>query len=191
MPKKTKNFKKSKTLIIAFLIAIAATIGDLSSKKLVLESLQNNSAEIIRLQNFEKTAQNSSAIDSLAPIKVSNFFSLVYVENRGISFGMFNNFSNSNQIFTFLQTAISLVVLVMIFKSRCQATIIALALIFGGAMGNVIDRWQNGAVMDFLDFHLGKYHWPAFNLADSFVFIGVCTLIILEFFILTKDSTSK
>ena len=59
--------------------------------------------------------------------------------------------------------------------------VFALGFIIGGALGNSIDRAKNGAVADFLDFHLASYHWPAFNLADSFVFIGVMILLLEDF----------
>lgn len=65
--------------------------------------------------------------------------------------------------------------------------IAALALIIGGAVGNVIDRVRFGAVLDFLDFHYRNLHWPAFNLADSFICVGVFILICLEF----MDSKKK
>jgi len=59
---------------------------------------------------------------------------------------------------------------------------IAFSLIIGGAFGNVIDRLQNGAVTDFIDFHIAGYHWPAFNLADSAIFLGVMILLAYEIF---------
>ena len=62
----------------------------------------------------------------------------------------------------------------------------ALGLIIGGAMGNLYDRIKNAAVADFLDFHIGMYHWPAFNLADSFVFIGVVLLLIEDLYLQKK-----
>ena len=57
----------------------------------------------------------------------------------------------------------------------------ALALILGGALGNILDRIRYGAAIDFLDFYIGSYHWPAFNLADSFICMGVCFLLIKIF----------
>jgi signal peptidase II len=63
---------------------------------------------------------------------------------------------------------------------------IAFSLIIGGAFGNVIDRLHNGGVTDFIDFHIAGYHWPAFNLADSVIFIGVAILLCHEVFLKKK-----
>ena len=67
-------------------------------------------------------------------------------------------------------------------KEKNELKIAALALIIGGALGNVIDRVRFGAVLDFLDFHYQNWHWPAFNLADSFICVGVFILIVIEIF---------
>ena len=67
-------------------------------------------------------------------------------------------------------------------KETNRLKIAAIALIIGGAVGNVFDRIRFGAVLDFLDFHYQNLHWPAFNLADSFICIGVFVLIFMEFF---------
>ena len=65
------------------------------------------------------------------------------------------------------------------FKSGLHIGIgfVGIGLVIGGALGNVIDRLRFGAVFDFLDFYLGSYHWPAFNMADSSIFLGVCLLL--------------
>ncbi len=68
--------------------------------------------------------------------------------------------------------------LVWLFRTRRVLPALALGLIVGGALGNVIDRLRLGAVFDFIDVHLAGYHWPAFNLADSALSIGVVLLII-------------
>ncbi len=175
--------RHSKNIILGLLIAFCALISDLASKNLVLEILQQSATQL------KATSGNSN--NNFLQIRIFDFFSLVYVENRGISFGMFNNLYDSNKIFTLIQGSIACLVLAIMLQSRCFASIMAYGLIFGGAMGNVIDRAQRGAVMDFLDFHLGVYHWPAFNLADSFVFIGVAGLLIIEFTTKPRLETKK
>jgi signal peptidase II len=67
-------------------------------------------------------------------------------------------------------------------KEVNRLKIVCFGLIIGGALGNVIDRIRFGAVLDFLEFHIATYHWPAFNLADSFICVGACILIALEIF---------
>jgi signal peptidase II len=109
------------------------------------------------------------------PISVTPFFDLVMVWNKGISFGMF---SSQNQ--PYLLIALSAVIVFILWRwlatagSRWIAG--AIGAIIGGALGNVIDRLRFGAVADFFDFHMDIYHWPAFNVADSAIFIGVVIL---------------
>jgi len=114
-------------------------------------------------------------------IAITSFFSLVKVWNSGISFGMLSQIKNSQIIFSTLQFIIGLFVLIWggmhNFKQK-KLLLVATGLISGGAFGNSIDRMQMGAVADFLDFHINNYHWPAFNLADSAIFLGVVILII-------------
>jgi signal peptidase II len=119
-------------------------------------------------------------------IKITDFFSLVYVNNNGISFGMFSQTENAREIFAFLQGSIATILIVWLWRIKVKHLAIAVGLIIGGAFGNVIDRIQNGGVTDFLDFHIASYHWPAFNLADSAIFIGVAIVLFDEFIIKKK-----
>ncbi len=95
-----------------------------------------------------------------------------------------------NILFFLINTLIITYLLFWLFRSKKSYIDLALSLIIGGALGNLIDRAINGAVADFLDFHLFGYHWPAFNLADSIVFIGVFMLIFENQFI-KKDDKKK
>ena len=119
-------------------------------------------------------------------IKILSFFSLVKVLNKGVSFGMFNQIENSEIIFSIIQGSIGFILLFWLFQVKKPYLAIALGLVIGGAFGNTIDRIKNGAVADFLDFHIQSYHWPAFNLADSAIFIGISILLFDEF-ILNKN----
>lgn len=119
-------------------------------------------------------------------IEILPFFDIVYVWNRGVSFGMFNWIDNSHLILSILQGSITLVLLVVLIRSKDVFNNYAFSIIIGGALGNVIDRIRNGAVADFLDFYIGDYHWPAFNIADCAIFIGV-VLLLLRDFIIRKD----
>tara|TARA_Y100000589_G_scaffold141523_1_gene135083 strand:+ start:1788 stop:2252 length:465 start_codon:yes stop_codon:yes gene_type:complete len=95
----------------------------------------------------------------------------VYVENEGISFGLFSNLniSFSLGIISFL---ISAYILYLIYKSNDKLEIFSLSLILGGAIGNGYERLTQEFVIDFIDFYYGNFHWPAFNLADTFITIG-------------------
>ena len=119
-------------------------------------------------------------------ININKYLSFVYVSNNGISFGLFDNFSNAKIIFAVLQGSISLVLLFFMITAKHFYLTIAFSLIIGGAFGNVIDRLHNGGVTDFIDFHIAGYHWPAFNLADSVIFIGVAILLCHEVFLKKK-----
>jgi len=117
----------------------------------------------------------------ISEVEITNLFNLVLVHNQGISFGILAN-HNQPVILIFISVVISLILFIWLFRTKEKIVIFATPLIIGGAIGNVIDRVKYGAVIDFLDFHIGNLHWPAFNFADSFVFIGVCLLLISSFF---------
>ncbi|MGH6912339.1 MAG: signal peptidase II, partial [Geminicoccales bacterium] len=105
------------------------------------------------------------------PIEVTSFFNLVMVWNRGVSFGMF---STGGPLAPWLLSGLALAVVIglAIWLRRTEHWLIAvgLGLVIGGALGNVVDRLRYGAVVDFLDFHVAGWHWPAFNIADA----GIC-----------------
>ena len=106
------------------------------------------------------------------------FMNLVLVWNRGISFGMFADHPEwMPWILLGMTSLMTLVLAIWLWRTPRKVTQIGLSLVIGGAIGNIIDRLQYGAVVDFLDFHLGGYHWPAFNVADSTIFIGVVFLL--------------
>jgi len=108
---------------------------------------------------------------------VDGFFSLTYVRNTGAAFGIF---AGSHEVFRLpFLIGVSILaigfILVMLKRLRDDATglVTALTFILAGAIGNLIDRVLHGEVIDFLDVYYSNYHWPAFNLADSFITVGV------------------
>src|SRR5690242_7852680 len=104
---------------------------------------------------------------------VTPFFNLALTYNRGISFGLFNGGAGLNAlIFSLAAAAIVAVLVYWLSRASSPFLAVAIGLIIGGAVGNVVDRLRLGAVVDFLDFHYGALHWPAFNLADSAICIG-------------------
>jgi signal peptidase II len=119
-------------------------------------------------------------------VKVTPFFDLVLAWNVGISFGWFQNDSQGAQIILMIVKAVAVVVLaIWMARSRTLIATLALGLIIGGAIGNAIDRFAYGAVVDFALFHLqigGKtYNWYVFNLADVAIVAGVAALLYDSF----------
>lgn len=120
--------------------------------------------------------------DVMAPpkvIEVTSFFNIVMVWNRGASFGLFGTESPSTQyMLVGVAAVICLVLLLWLRKAKTAWLAVGLGAVIGGAIGNVIDRLRYGAVADFLDFHAAGYHWPAFNVADMAITVGVAMLLL-------------
>ncbi|HMO01891.1 MAG TPA: signal peptidase II [Oligoflexia bacterium] len=117
---------------------------------------------------------------------IPNFLNLVLTYNKGVAFGVFANLSENYRlplILVMTLIAISLVVYLIFveFKGSRLANA-ALGMILGGAIGNFIDRLIYGEVVDFIDFYLGSYHWPAFNFADTAISTAVGILILISLF---------
>jgi signal peptidase II len=116
---------------------------------------------------------------------IPGFFNLVYVTNKGAAFSMFASVESPlrHYFFVLVNTAAFIGLTYGAFRMRRLFPLyrIAFGLIAGGAVGNLIDRLRSGAVIDFLDFYLGSYHWPAFNVADSAIFTGVFLLFVTNF----------
>jgi len=114
-------------------------------------------------------------------IVVKDFFNITHILNPGGAFGFFATSSPGVRkfIFLFVSSIVALSILWFYKKSAGQFIFFSfgLALIFGGAIGNLIDRFMYGKVVDFLDFYIGSWHWPAFNIADSAISIGMGILV--------------
>ena len=113
-------------------------------------------------------------------LEMTGFFNLVLVWNRGISFGLLGDGGQSQAwLLAAFGTLVAGGLLVWVQRGALSALATAGAgLVAGGALGNVVDRLRFGAVMDFLDLHLGGWHWPAFNVADSAITLGVVLLLV-------------
>ena len=149
--------------ILFALIFFVSVILDISSKNYVVNYFSNDSKPYITV--------------------IENFFNIGLTYNHGVAFGFMTNWSDNLRIVALTITSIVafcvlLYFLLVVYKNDKLATLF-LALIFGGAVGNLIDRIRFGAVVDFIDVYFKEYHWPMFNLADSFICIGVFALIIL------------
>jgi len=109
---------------------------------------------------------------------IPGFFSLTFGTNPGVAFGLFRSFP---VVVTLLGIAVLLAILIYLGRGAHVMTgleRVALTLVAGGASGNTIDRLRLGYVVDYLDFYVGSYHWPAFNLADSAISVGVVLLAV-------------
>ncbi|MBI5587637.1 MAG: signal peptidase II [Deltaproteobacteria bacterium] len=137
--------------------ALAVTVFDQLTKHLIMRSLSLN--------------QVVGAIPGL--------FDIVYFKNPGAAFGIFNDGGVWRTVFLIGTSLVSLVVIGALMKqSKDTLMTFGLSLIAGGAVGNLIDRARFGSVVDFLYFHLGEYYWPAFNVADSAITVGVILAFI-------------
>lgn len=119
-------------------------------------------------------ARSMSPTDS---IKLFPFLHIVNVRNTGAAFGSFRELGSS---FFIIVSGIAIVFVIYLLHKRLYNTI-GLSLILGGAIGNLIDRIAYGQVVDFIDFSVGRFHWPAFNVADSSLTIGIGVIFLTSF----------
>ncbi len=111
-------------------------------------------------------------------VEVLPFFNLVLVWTRGISFGIFGGGALPPWLLGVIALAVTLALVIWLRRAETRLLAATIGLVIGGAVGNVIDRFRFGAVADFLDLHWGDYHWPAFNLADAAITVGVVILLL-------------
>ncbi len=116
-------------------------------------------------------------ITPFEPIELTSFFNLVNVQNRGAAFGMFHELGNG----FFIGISLAAICFVIYLLVREDEPPFPLSLIISGALGNLYDRITLGYVRDFLDFHAAGYHWPAFNVADSALTVGLSLLVVQAF----------
>jgi len=111
-------------------------------------------------------------------VAITGFLALVLVCNRGMSFGMLNS---GDPLVPWILGGLSIAVAIglvwWLARARRWMVILGLGLVLGGAVGNLVDRFLYGAVVDFVLLHAGRWHWPAFNLADSAITLGVIALL--------------
>jgi len=111
---------------------------------------------------------------------IEGFFNITYLRNKGAAFGMLANSSFRLPFFILVSTVAVVVIMFVIKRLREDQRLaaVSLSLIYSGALGNLIDRVRLGEVIDFLDVHWHGHHWPAFNVADSAICVGVFLLAI-------------
>jgi signal peptidase II len=129
----------------------------------------------------------ASAMHLHESIAVFSWFNLTYVRNAGAAFSMFADHSSAFRVPFFAAAAVVGGVAIAYFVHQTPATqrsvLVACGLVLGGAVGNLIDRVAYGEVIDFADAHLGGMHWPAFNVADACISVGVCWLLLRGIFV--------
>lgn len=130
----------------------------------------------------------SMALYESIPV-IDSFFHLTYVRNRGGAFSILSEQPDSIRLPFFLTVSVvafaALAYFLRTIDPRQRLLLLGLAAILGGAAGNFVDRATQGAVIDFLDFHWRGYHWPAFNVADTFITTG--TIVVLLYSLLQRD----
>ena len=156
----TNKIKLNKFDIYSIIVIIFAFVLDRYSKILVIKMIEANQSAIL----------------------INDYLNITLNWNRGIAFGLLS--FNATTIYHLISILILTIIIYLIYlmvKSDSIGKII-FALIIGGAIGNLYDRFNFYAVPDFIDFHIKTFHWFTFNLADIFISIGIFLMIIKEFF---------
>jgi len=151
-------------------------------------------AVVIALDQITKAAITSRFFMQESYGVIDGFVNIVYVINPGAAFGFLAGASVTFRYIFFIGITVIAILLIIYYliksKSGSIVTVISLALIFAGAVGNLIDRIRFGAVVDFLDVYVGTWHWPAFNVADSAISIGAA-LMIWEMIVRRKNGNAS
>lgn len=135
-------------------------------------------AIVLLLDQLSKWAILEVVMPPPGGIRITGFFNIVLTYNTGVSFGLFQGEAAWQPYFLIaVNLAVSIGLLLWLRKQATGLLVWAVGLVVGGAVGNAIDRLHQPGVVDFLDFHLGGWHWPAFNLADSAIVCGVLLIV--------------
>ena len=164
-----KLLKKHRSIYAAVLLAILVIVLDRITEHFVSFYIQNPDGVI----------------------KITPFFNFVWIGNDGISFGMLGGLAYGQWLLSFIALIITGFFFIWLLRAKSLWVACALGLIIGGALGNTFERLYYGYVIDILDFHFAGHHWPAFNLTDSAIFIGVSLLIYYELFKSPEHSNNK
>lgn len=166
-----------------FTIFIALLIDQISKwmvTEMIMRSAQKKGDPVFF---FEWLADPPSGKLEYMSFEILPFYNIVMVWNYGVSFGLFNNHSSENALLlSGVAVIIAFFLILWMLDTPYKYVGLALAMTVGGALGNVVDRMRFGAVIDFIDIHVAGYHWPAFNVADSCVVIGILFVIVHALF---------
>lgn len=163
--------------IVGFSLALDVLVLDQISKWLILEYVIREEVQPNgRAVGLWEWITNAPPRFPYASVELLPFFNLTMVWNEGISFGLFHG--SGVWILVGLSLIITVLFSVWLTRSQSWFQAVALALVIGGAIGNVLDRLRFGAVADFFDFHVLGWHYPAFNIADCGIVVGIAFLVI-------------
>ena len=135
----------------------------------------------IFLDQLSKKWMLNNVFDSQRIIEINKYLNFVPVWNKGISFWMLSNFMNINFFMIIVTSGILLFLISWFVKTKSRNLSLSLSFIISGAIGNLVDRLNHKAVVDFIDIHIGNHHWPAFNFADSYITIGAFIYVFTIF----------
>jgi signal peptidase II len=128
---------------------------------------------VIVLDQITKYLVNTY-VSPFDPIEILPFLHIVNVHNTGAAFGMFKNLGGS----TFIGVSVIAIIVIIVFLVKDTYNQFGLTLLLGGAIGNLIDRVRFGKVVDFIDISVGEFSWPAFNVADSCLTVGIIIILV-------------
>lgn len=180
------DFKKYKKPLIGIGLIIGLIICDQLCKWLILEKIfkPELGKEPTGFLNWFSMTERLPFIS----LDYTSFFNLTMVWNEGISFGLFQ--SGNPWPLIIVALLISTIFTIWLFRTQNWVEAISLSMVIGGAIGNVIDRFHFGAVADFFDFHIMGWHYPAFNIADSCITLGIVILVVNSLFFEANNKES-
>lgn len=173
---KIYNFlKEKKTLLIGILIVITIIVIDQITKTKALNYMNSLIAKTNNIYTFKP---------------VCSFLNIVLVFNKGVAFGVFNSptFENIMPHILLILTFCIVAILSYLFIKKQDITTFPFVFVIAGGIGNIIDRIKIGSVIDFIDFYIKDYHWPAFNIADSAICIGAILFFVIDIIVSRKTS---
>ena len=155
------SLPRRRALTLIFSVAAFTVLIDQISKQLILNTFRPG---------------------EVVPV-IPGLFNLTLTFNPGAAFGLWANLPGGwRELALGVSITLAIVaVFAFLLHPNCQSTLAraSLSAVLGGAIGNILDRCTYGSVVDFLDFYLGAYHWPAFNIADSAIFMGIMVVVFL------------
>jgi len=162
---------------VGFALALDIIILDQLSKWLILEYVLRPQVQPHGIQqNLWEWIIQAPARLPFTSVELLPFFNLTMVWNEGISFGLFHG--SGAWILSGIALLITVIFSIWLTRATGWLQAVSIAMVIGGAVGNVIDRMRFGAVADFFDFYIGKWHYPAFNIADCGIVVGIALLVI-------------
>jgi len=175
------NSRPGIRLALALLAIAAIIVADQYTKWFVMENMLRAPGTVPDFGAWFFTQKKISPFlltrETFQTVVLAPWLNFIMVWNQGVSFGLFDTSSPVMPlVFMGISVLVSLLLLIWLAVSRGRIVSVALPLIIGGALGNVLDRIRFAAVVDFIDAHWGDKHWPAFNLADSCIVLGAILL---------------